>query len=49
MHWTGKGGGGTMVVILDSKYAYKDITEWSVNWRPHGWRVKNSGVGHRDL
>ena len=34
-----------MVVVLDSGYVYKGITEWSVKWHRHGWRVKNSEVG----
>ena len=38
-----------MVVVLDSEYVYKGITEWSVKWHRQGWRVKNREVGHRDL
>ena len=38
-----------MVVVLDCEYVYKGITEWSVKWHRHGWRVKNREVGHRDL
>ena len=38
-----------MVVVLDSQYVYKGMTEWSVKWHRHGWRVKNTEVGHRDL
>ena len=38
-----------MVVILDSGYVHKGVTEWSVKWHWHGWRVKSKEVGHRDL
>ena len=38
-----------MVVVLDSEYVYKGITEWSVKWHRHGWRAKSREVGHRDL
>ena len=38
-----------MVVIVDSKYVFKGITEWSVKWHRHGWRVKSKDIGHRDL
>ena len=38
-----------MVVVVDSEYVYKGITEWSVKWHRHGWQVKNREVGHRDL
>ena len=29
-----------MMVIWDSQYVLKGITEWSVKWHRHGWRVK---------
>ena len=29
--------GGRMVVVLDSEYVYKGITDWSPKWRRHGW------------
>ena len=38
-----------MVIVLDSEYVYKGITEWSPRWQRHGWRVKSREVGHRDL
>ena len=38
-----------MVVVLDSEYVYKGITEWSPKWHRHSWRVKSREVGHRDL
>ena len=38
-----------MVVVLDSEYVYKGITERSLKWHRHGWRVKNREVGHKDL
>ena len=45
----GRRGGERMLVILDSEYMYKGITEWSVKWHRHRWWVKNREVGHRDL
>ena len=38
-----------MVVVLDSEYVYKGITEWSPKWHHHSWRVKSREVGHRAL
>ena len=38
-----------MVIVLDSEYVYKGITQWSPRWHRHGWRVKSQEVGHRDL
>ena len=38
-----------MVIVLDSEYVYKGITEWSPRWQHHGWRVKSREVGHRDV
>ena len=35
-----------MVVVLDSEYLYKGITEWSPKWHRHLWRVKSREVGH---
>ena len=37
------------VVVLDSKYVFKRITEWSQKWHRHGWRVNSREIGHRDL
>ena len=38
-----------MVVVLDSEYVYKGITEWSPKWHRHSRRVKSRDVGHQDL
>ena len=38
-----------MVVVLDSDYVFKGITEWSSKWRRHGWRAKCKEIGHWDL
>ena len=40
---------GGMVVVLDSEYVYKGITEWFPKWHRHSRRVKSREVGHRDL
>ena len=37
------------MVVLDSEYVCKGITEWSVKGHRHGWRVKSKDVGHRDM
>ena len=38
-----------MVVVLDSEYVDKGITEWSPKWRRHHWRTSGGEVGHKDL
>ena len=38
-----------LVVVLDSDYVFKGITQWSDKWRRHGWRTSSGEVGHRDL
>ena len=45
----GRRSGECVVVVLDSEYVSKGITEWSTKWRRHGWRVKSKEIGHRDL
>ena len=36
---------GLLLVVSDSEYAIKSLTEWSVKWRETGWRkVKNREV-----
>ena len=37
------------MVVLDSEYVFKGITEWLVKWHRYGWRVKLKDVGHRDM
>ena len=37
------------VIVLDSEYVFKGITQWSYKWRRHGWRNSSGEVGHRDL
>ena len=44
-----RGPGERMVVVLDSEYVFKGITQWSDKWRRHGWRTSSGEVGHRDL
>ena len=41
--------GERLVVVLDSEYVYKGITQRSEKWRRHGWRTSSGDVGHRDL
>ena len=41
--------GEKMIVVLDLKYVYKGIIEWSPKWHRHSWRMKSREVGHRDL
>ena len=41
-------GAERLVVILDSEYVYKGITEWPIKWARHGWRVRGREIGHRD-
>ena len=38
-----------MVVVLDSEYVYKGITQWSSKWQRHQWRVSGKDVEHKDL
>ena len=38
-----------MVVVLDSEYVFKGITELSIKWHRHSWRIKSKEIGHRDL
>ena len=38
-----------MVVVLDSEYVYKGITQWSSKWQRHQWRVSGRDVEHKDL
>ena len=38
-----------MVVVLDSEYVFKGITQWSEKWRRHGWKTSLGEVDHRDL
>ena len=32
-----------MVVVLDLECVFKGITEWSIKWHRHAWRVKPKG------
>ena len=41
--------GEKMVVVLESEYVFKAITEWSIKWHRQGWRVKSKEIGYRDL
>ena len=43
------GGGGHMVVVLDSEYVFKGVIEWSPKWKRHSWRSKSTEIGHQDL
>ena len=36
-----------MVVVLDSEYVYKGITQWSSKWQRHQWRVSGKDVEHK--
>ena len=38
--------GERLLVIMDSEYIFKGITEWSVNWRRHSWLTVSGEVGH---
>ena len=44
-----RGGGGRLVIVLDSEDVYKGIAQWSVKWARHGWRASGREIGHRDL
>ena len=35
-----------LVVILDSEYVYKGVTEWSIKWARHGWRSSGREIGN---
>ena len=41
--------GQRRVVVLDSEYVFNGITEWSIMWHRHGWRVKSKEIGQREL
>ena len=41
--------GERLLVVMDSEYIFKGITDWSVKWRRHSWRTASGEVGHRDL
>ena len=41
--------GERLLVVMDSEYVFKGITEWSVKWQRHSWRTASGEVGHRDL
>ena len=45
----GRQWGERMVVVLDSEYVYKGITQWSNKWQRHQWRVSGKDVEHKDL
>ena len=45
----GRQWGERMVVVLDSEYVYKGITQWSSKWQRHQWRVSGRDVEHKDL
>ena len=38
-----------MVVVLDSEYVFKGITQWSSKWQRHQWRVSGREVEHKEL
>ena len=38
--------GERLVVVLDSEYVCKGVTEWSIKWRRHGWRSRGREIGH---
>ena len=38
-----------MIVVLDSEYVFKGITQWSSKWQRHQWRVSGKEVEHREL
>ena len=39
-----------VLVITDSKYAMKGLTEWMKNWKKNGWKnAKNKPVENKDL
>ena len=38
-----------MIVVLDSEYVFKGITQWSSKWRRHQWRVSGREVEHKEL
>ena len=37
------------LVVMDSEYIFKGITQWSAKWWRHAWRTASGQVGHRDL
>ena len=37
-----------MIVVLDSEYVFKGITQWSSKWQRHQWRVSGKEVEHRE-
>ena len=45
----GRQWGERMVVVLDSEYVYKGITQWSSKWQRHQWRVSGRDVEHKGL
>ena len=38
-----------MVVVLDSEYVFKGITQWSSKWQRHQWSVSGREVEHKEL
>ena len=38
-----------MIVVLDSEYVFKGITQWSSKWQRHQWRVSGREVEHKEL
>ena len=38
-----------MIVVLDSEYVFKGITQWSSKWQHHHWRVSGREVEHKEL
>ena len=38
-----------MIVVLDSEYVFKGITQWSSKWQRHQWRVSGREVEHKVL
>ena len=42
-------GAKHIIIILDSEYVYKGITELSIKWARHGGRARDREIGHTDL
>ena len=38
-----------MIVVLDSEYVFKGITQWSRKWQRHQWRVLGKEGEHKEL
>ena len=39
----------SLLVVMDSEYIFKGITDWLGKWRRRSWRMASGDVGHQDL